>query len=283
MGNINFAQIDDYPQKMNAVYTMISGNPVGKVIIDDIKATSRDLTFKPRKQTDIAKYGVCDAGTEALDQAAAAPRGVGGKGPAIWYKGYPDDVTTRGVDERYEPSNIVTDDKGTGEGSSVEIGFDPDNYTDSCIKRGLGSQPDVVLLHEMVHALRMMQGQYNKVPTKNAFYDDEEEFVAIVIANVYLSQKDAAALLRGNHHDHERLWPPLNTSAGFVADKDNYNVLQIYRLTWLPTFTNLAMLVTPQFNPFREVRNKLGDAVGRNFSPGLTLSPPGTYPIPGQP
>jgi Effector protein len=281
MGNINFAQIDDYPRKIGAVYDKILSNPVGKVIIDDIKATSRDLTFKPRKQTDIEKYGVCDAGTQALDQAAAAPNGVGGNGPAIWYKGYPDDVTTPN-DERYEKSNIVTDDKGTGAGSGVEIGFDPDNYTEACIKRGPSSQPDEVLLHEMVHALRMMQGQYNKVPTKNAFYDDEEEFLAIVIANVYTSQKDAAALLRGNHHDHERLWPPLNTSAGFIADKDNYNVLQIYRLTWLPTFTNLAMLVTPKFNPFREVRNKLGDVVGRTFSPGLTLSPPGTYPIPGK-
>jgi hypothetical protein len=106
----------------------------------------------------------------------------------------------------------------------------------------------------MVHALRMMQGQYNPVPTKNQFYDDEEEFLAIVVANVYISQKDAAALLRGNHHDRDRLWPPLNTSAGFVADKENYNVLQNYQSKWLPTFTNLARLVTPQFNPFREVR-----------------------------
>jgi hypothetical protein len=88
----------------------------------------------------------------------------------------------------------VTADKGTGEGSSVEIGFDPDNYSEACIKRGPGSQPDVVLLHEMVHALRMMQGQYNKVPTKNAFYDDEEEFVAIVIANVYLSQSPSTIM-----------------------------------------------------------------------------------------
>jgi hypothetical protein len=121
------------------------------------------------------------------------------------------------------------------------------------------------------------------IPSKNAFYDDEEELLAIVVANVYVSQKDPAAFLHGNHHDHDRLWPPQNTSAGFVADKDNYNVLQIYRLTWLPTFTNLAMLVTPQFNPFREVRNKLGDVVERTFSPPYTLSPAGTYPIPGKP
>jgi Effector protein len=283
MGTIYFTQVGDYASKAYALYAKILSNPVGKVIIDDMKATSRDLTFKPRKQTDIDQYGVCDAGTLALDQAAAHPNGVGGNGPAIWYKGQPDDVMTSDKDERFEKSNIKTNDTGTGAGSSVEISFDPDNSTDSCVKRGAASQPDDVLLHEMVHALRMMQGQYNQIPSKNAFYDDEEELLAIVVANVYVSQKDPAAFLRGNHHDHDRLWSPLDTSTGFVADKDNYDVLQIYRLTWLPTFTNLAMLVTPKFNPFREVRNKLGDAVGRTFSPGLTLSPPGTYPIPGKP
>ena len=34
MGNINFAQIDDYPRKIGAVYDKILSNPVGKVIID---------------------------------------------------------------------------------------------------------------------------------------------------------------------------------------------------------------------------------------------------------
>jgi hypothetical protein len=114
MGNIYFTDIGDYASKAYAVYAKILSNPVGKVIIDDMKATSRDLTFKPRKQTDIEKYGVCDAGTQALDQEAAAPKGVGGDGPVgIWYKGYPDDLTTPDKDERYEKSNFVTDDRGT--------------------------------------------------------------------------------------------------------------------------------------------------------------------------
>jgi hypothetical protein len=252
MGGIFFTSVGDYPAKTYKVYDKILNNPVGKVIVDGIKATSRDLTFKPRTQTDIDTYGVCDAHTLALDPPGAYPKGVGGNGSAM-YKGHPDDVKTP-KDERFDKSNIDTIDTGTGAGSGVEIGFDPDNLSQSCINQGPASQPDESLLHEMVHALRMTQGQYNPVPTKNQFYDDEEEFLAIVVANVYISQKDAAALLRGNHHDRDRLWPPLNTSAGFVADKENYNVLQNYQSKWLPTFTNLARLVTPQFNPFREVR-----------------------------
>jgi hypothetical protein len=254
MGQLFFALVGDYPAKTYKVYDKILNNPVGKVIVDGIKATSRDLTFKPRTQTDIDKYGVCDAGTAALDPLAAYPKGVGGNSSANLYKGIVDDVKTLNVDEGLDPSNIDTKHTGTGAGSSVEIGFDPDNLSQSCINRGPGSQPDESLLHEMVHALRMMQGQYNPVPTANRFYDDEEEFLAIVVTNVYISQKDGAALLRGEHRDHERLWPPLNTSAGFVANKDNKDVLQNYRSKWLPTFTNLAKLVTPQFNPFREVK-----------------------------
>jgi hypothetical protein len=116
-----------------------------------------------------------------------------------------------------------------------------------------------------------------------SFYDDEEEFLAIVVTNFYISQKDAAAPLRGNHHTHDKLWPPFDTSTGFLTDKDTYDTLRIYRLTWQPTFAKLALLVTPKFNPFREVRNRLGDVVGRDFSPGIESVPLGTYPVPGRP
>jgi hypothetical protein len=137
----------------------------------------------------------------------------------------------------------------------------------------------------------MMQGKYNQIPAGKAssaisFYDEEEEFLAIVATNVYFSQKDAAALLRGNHHAHDKLWSPLNTSAGFLTDQDNYNTLQIYHLTWLPTFTHLALLVTPKFNPFREMRARLGDIAEGALFPPYTLSPDGTtvmYRIPGKP
>jgi len=129
MGTIYFTQAGDYASKIYPIYAKILSNPVGKVITDDIKATSKDLIFKPRSQTDIEHYGVCDAGTQPLDEAAAHPNGVGGKGPAIWYTGQPDKPMTP-TDERYDRSNIRTDITGTGEGSGVEIAFDPDNYTE---------------------------------------------------------------------------------------------------------------------------------------------------------
>jgi hypothetical protein len=107
MGKIQFVEISDYHQKMNAVYDNISSNPVGKVIISDIEATSKNLIFKPRTKTDIDTYGKCDAGTHALDEAAARPKGVGDKGPAIWYTGNLDNPMTPNTDERHDPSNML--------------------------------------------------------------------------------------------------------------------------------------------------------------------------------
>jgi len=56
----------------------------------------------------------------------------------------------------------------------------------------------------MVHALRMMQGKYNQIPAGKAssgisFYDDEEEFLAIVATmSIFLrkmQQRPCAAII----------------------------------------------------------------------------------------
>jgi hypothetical protein len=54
-----------------------------------------------------------------------------------------------------------------------------------------GSLPDTVLLHEMIHGLRQIQGRDNKWPMTGSVrdYENEEEFLAIQITNVYTSSK----------------------------------------------------------------------------------------------
>ena len=39
----------------------------------------------------------------------------------------------------------------------------------------------------MIHALRNMQGKTNHIPTDDSGYDNDEEFLAIVATNVYIS------------------------------------------------------------------------------------------------
>jgi hypothetical protein len=126
-----------------------------------------------------------------------------------------------------------------------------DQYRKYKCAGGPSSQPDDVLFHEMVHCLRYMQGKANHVPTENSFYDNEEEFLAIVVTNVFISAKGGMAF-RANHHGHELLKPPLNTSQGFLVDRDNLKVMSIHRLLWTDTFNALAMVAacrSPEFRP----------------------------------
>jgi hypothetical protein len=63
--------------------------------------------------------------------------------------------------------------------------------------------------------------------------------------------------LREDHTGHNLLKPPLNTSAGFLTDKDNLKMLSIYRLIWTDVFNALAVYGMGVFNPFRELNARL--------------------------
>ena len=53
-------------------------------------------------------------------------------------------------------------------------------------------QPDEVLFHELVHAARYLGGDFKKTPIpKMPEYDNEEEYFAVLITNIYISEKRA--------------------------------------------------------------------------------------------
>ena len=94
----------------------------------------------------------------------------------------------------------------------------------------------------------------NQIPTGDRFhgYKDEEEYLAIIATNVYMSANGVDNDgLRGGHDGHYALQPPLNTSAGFLADPTNRKLMKIYQLAWADAFRGLAGVKVP-FNPFRE-------------------------------
>jgi hypothetical protein len=94
---------------------------------------------------------------------------------------------------------------GLGGGSPAIIDYSPEMWgkSGSAHVSGPGSQPDEVLCHELVHAAREMKGvQSMRAVGDNdvdLLYENEEEFVAIVITNIYLSEKKQTKL-RGTHH-----------------------------------------------------------------------------------
>src|SRR5262249_51865265 len=54
---------------------------------------------------------------------------------------------------------------------------------------GPGSEADAMLFHELVHASRARNTPMSMEPVTQGGYDNEEEYVATVLTNVYLSEK----------------------------------------------------------------------------------------------
>ena len=118
----------------------------------------------------------------------------------------PDDATTTPDDPdratwigRAQPDDDPEIVKIMGTGSNSAIHFTPGRPE----VVGPASKPDEVLLHELVHASRQMRGVRFK-GSVNKDFDNEEEFIAIVIDNIYLSEKGQTDL-RANHNGHKRL------------------------------------------------------------------------------
>ncbi|HEY2018137.1 MAG TPA: M91 family zinc metallopeptidase [Bryobacteraceae bacterium] len=251
---IYFDGTNEYTMKLYDIYSKILKNEAGQVIVEGIRDTGKDLVFMPRTGRD-AETHVCNADTYVppSQREDRSPYGVS-KLNGNYYHGDDDDPDTP-EDERYIQVN--TGRIGTGKGVDVTIYFSPDDYYKSkCNHGGPGAQVDDVLHHEMVHALRSMQGQFNPIPTKNKDYDTDEEFLAIVATNVYISAKGGTRF-RAGHHGYKLLNAPLNTSSGFIDNKDNWDLMNIYRLSWDRIFAGLSMVASATFNPFRELVVKL--------------------------
>lgn len=101
-----------------------------------------------------------------------------------------------------------------GGGSSATIGFSPDTWTPgnhhyrnkwrkwNMLRGDAGQTADEVLFHELVHAVRMTHGKLNKNPMGDD-YDEHDEFCAILLANIYISEKGGK--LRSSHRAYHEL------------------------------------------------------------------------------
>jgi hypothetical protein len=123
------------------------------------------------------------------------------------------DATAMGRRVDYtNPKNLLV---GTGRGSDALINFTAGKFKKS---HDPGSRPDEILFHEMVHASRGMRGQLDLVPV-DAGYDQEEDYLAIVLTNIYMSDKGLTSF-RGNHGE----FVGLNFKvANFVLEGDDVN------------------------------------------------------------
>jgi hypothetical protein len=111
---------------------------------------------------------------------------------------------------------------GTGTGSDTEIRFSPGTFAAPGAPTGPGAQPDEIFLHEMVHGLRQMAGRavFEQV-AGNPGMQNYEEFAAIVISNVYRSERGIAQL-RQDHLGFNPLTGPETAAATFKTKYQSY-------------------------------------------------------------
>ena len=116
-----------------------------------------------------------------------------------------------------------------------------------------GFKPDEVLLHEMVHAGRVLGGDLKTIKLKGAMkdYDNEEEFFAVLIANIYLSEKGTpSTFLRPSHRLGGILAAAKQASEAFLFVDDNYRLIEKL-CDQQPIVTKMLRDVPGRFNPIR--------------------------------
>jgi hypothetical protein len=219
-----------YEEQINDNLAKIGGFDVGRAVFAEIRRSRKQGTFRPF----IPKDKV-NADVRADDWVAANERGM----PVYWDKG-------------------VIDGSGTGKGSDVTIDYSPDlfgvfNNAPRHVKTlsGPASRSDEVLLHELVHASRQMNGCFYDMPVSGD-YDDEEEYLAVVIANIYLSNK-TQTVFRKNHHGHHILPNPddfLDSTACNLTPRVLLERLRLNQGTLYQALAAIPEASTP-FNPVR--------------------------------
>jgi len=152
---------------------------------------------------------------------------------------------------------------GDGTGSDVVVSFSPAMWVPGDVKAAFGAAnasgpgvgKDEILLHEMIHGMRQMGGTARcALVPDNPGMDTVEEFMAIVISNVYRSEMNLPGL-RADHWGFAPLGDNQNTSEKFVNfNKDgatsNYKRLQQLKTEHPELCINLKK-VQASFNPFQ--------------------------------
>ena len=146
---------------------------------------------------------------------------------------------------------------GRGGGSDSDVSFTPRMFAKYCNKNKshkCGAHPDEILFHEMVHATRQLRGLSNP-RTLGFLYDTEEEFFAILLANIYASETGRTVDIRSDHHGFEHL--TTDTDAKFLPKQDmtDYRYRLVSQLVHEePQMAHELGRINTAFNPIRRYR-----------------------------
>lgn len=228
----------DYESEVKDVLDLIHDRMTGRAVCQEIAAVSgSQVRIEPYKRVEACDHNATTrsaflystaVGMPILDTYGRNPTGSGmGTGSDAKVGFTPGHWTRRG------------NDVGTGVFQSVKCAPPP----------GPGHQPDEVLFHELVHACRDLRGVSYNLPV-NAGYRNEEEFLAVVIGNVYLSEKGQRKL-RANHDSDGVLKDPERFLEHAWVSPDPRTLIHRFMLRQYSLFASLAR-IDVAFNPVRQ-------------------------------
>ena len=148
-------------------------------------------------------------------------------------------------------------DYGTGRGIDTVVEYSPAtwrevNHRTKAVRPGEG--PAEVLIHELTHAMRMGHGIFfDFTVAKNMKMDNYEEFCAILVANVYRSERGFTHMRLG-HHGAEAMRLAATGATYYAKYADLID-------KWFSAQRDfcLAMAsVNAKFNPFTAAAESLG-------------------------
>lgn len=245
----------DYEKKIVAILSTIEGTTVGKILLNAINTQNggKQLSIRPRVPSSAKAEDVCVAAVYTVDQTDEGKRKAVGKLKSM--QGDPKDENPKMP--WYSP-----DDLGTGEGADCYVTFVPGVWADTegsvCRAPGSkfggpGSDPDTILFHELVHCYRVMTGSQvtYRITVDNNTDQKYEEFLAILIANIFMSDRKDALLRSFNHREVSTLIEPDK----FLGRNKNRTIVEglCKDLVISPLLNELGK-VACAFNPIRDVK-----------------------------
>jgi Effector protein len=222
------------------------------------KQNGRKMTIKP--------FNKFDKDFNLDQNAYAAPV----NGTAATPRGKPMEACSADPNTGVKAGQVLTDPQGkpyigTGAGSDTEIRYNALMWTQPADSTGParpGVDADEILLHEMIHGLRQMRGQSQCSGTwDNPGYDTREEFVAILVSNLYRSEKLRSGL-RSDHHGFAQLSPAMSDANTFLTTGNNTDYIHNMFEEDLVFSKNLAK-VQCRFNPVKLFYERYGRMFGR--------------------
>lgn len=250
------AKDKNYDSTVVGLLGQIEGLNVGKALFNCINSqcVGKSLAIKSRNPSSSKLTDICVANANTTDLSESAKRQSVAKGKSML-----------GYRKEEDPKMPFYDESalGTGEGTNCVIRFTPGVWSETsggeCRKAdskfgGPGSDPDCVLFHEIVHAYRIMTGSQLKYRISVDGKGDQsyEEFVAILISNIYLSDRQAGAKLRSFSHTEIAA---LDDPKGFLNRHKNRELVKNFCAEHAisPLIKELTTL-TCDFNPIRDCK-----------------------------